>query len=456
MKKEQSFINISDKTLASRLGYGVNFDVVRKQVQYQNQNIVFYFLSSLVSQDAVNDILENIHKKDLICNGSVDFEQDINVVESQVQAGMLAILNYPGHKYLVVDVRSYPDRSSQEPESEKSVKGSHDGFTEHMLTNTALIRRRIKSRNFRVELLQIGELSKTYVNVYYIENRVNKQVYQEVMQKLKNIDIDSLTMTDRALAEILFQQTFNVFPVVRFTERPDIAAIHILKGYLVLMIDTSPGAIIVPTTFFELCQQPMEYHFSPIISSFGRLLRYFSIFIAMFLVPLWFLVASDPSIDSNFLILNESLSRQELFIQILVVELFLSFIRLASFNTPGLLSTSMSLAATIILSEVAASIGLVQGEVVFYCALSSLAAFGIPSFEVSRAVTLWNFLFVLAIGFFNKIGFIVMSFILFLTLVSIQNYGSAYLYPFLPFSLQDFLKTIFRVSSDSKYTTKVK
>ena len=176
----------------------------------------------------------------------------------------------------------------------------------------------------------------------------------------------------------------------------------------------------------------------------------------MFLVPLWFLVASDPSIDSNFLILNESLSRQELFIQILVVELFLSFIRLASFNTPGLLSTSMSLAATIILSEVAASIGLVQGEVVFYCALSSLAAFGIPSFEVSRAVTLWNFLFVLAIGFFNKIGFIVMSFILFLTLVSIQNYGSAYLYPFLPFSLQDFLKTIFRVSSDSKYTTKVK
>lgn len=456
MKTENPFLNISDKTLATRLGYQINFDVVRKQLDYQGKPIVLYFLSSLVSQESINVILENIYQKDLICNGSVDFVDDINLVEAQINAGMLAILNYPQHKYLVVDTRSYPNRSASEPESEKSLKGSHDGFTEHMLTNTALIRRRIKSRSFRCELLQIGELSKTYVNVYYVENRVNKRLYKEVMDKLKKLDIDSLVMSDRALAELLFKQTFNVFPVVRFSERPDIAAIHILKGYLVIIIDTSPGAIIVPTTFFELCQQPMEYHFSPIISSFGRLLRYFSILIALLLVPLWFLAASDPTFTSRLLILKEGMSREDLFLQILIVELFLSFIRLASFNTPGLLSTSMSLAATIILSEVAASIGLVSGEVVFYCALSSLAAFGIPSFEVSRAVTLWNFLFILAIGFFNKIGFIVMAFILFLTLVSVRNFGSAYLYPFLPFSFQDFLKTIFRASSDSKYTTKVK
>ena len=140
----------------------------------------------------------------------------------------------------------------------------------------------------------------------------------------------------------------------------------------------------------------------------------------------------------------------------MIVQLFLSFIRLASFNTPGLLSTSMSLAATIILSEVAATIGLVRGEVVFYCALSSLSVYGIPSFEVSRAVTLWNFLFIVAIGLFNKIGFIVASFVLFITLISINNFGSAYLYPFLPFNFKDFLKTIVRVSADSKYATKVK
>ena len=156
-----------------------------------------------------------------------------------------------------------------------------------------------------------------------------------------------------------------------------------------------------------------------------------------------------PSFSSKLLVLNEQVSRNELFIQILIVQLFLSFIRLASFNTPGLLSTSMSLAATIILSEVAATIGLVRGEVVFYCALSSLSVYGIPSFEVSRAVTLWNFLF-------NKIGFIVASFVLFITLISINNFGSAYLYPFLPFNFKDFLKTIVRVSADSKYATKVK
>ena len=161
-----------------------------------------------------------------------------------------------------------------------------------------------------------------------------------------------------------------------------------------------------------------------------------------------------PSFSSKLLVLNEQVSRNELFIQILIVRLFLSFIRLASFNTPGLLSTSMSLAATIILSEVAATIGLVRGEVVFYCALSSLSVYGVPSFEVSRAVTLWNFLFIVAIGLFNKIGFIVASFVLFITLIN--NFGSAYLYPFLPFNFKDFLKTIVRVSADSKYATKVK
>ena len=294
MKENIKFTNLVDKTLSTRLGYGVNFDVVRKQVQYKDNQLVFYFLSSLVSQDSLNKILENLYQDNLICNGSVDFEDDINKVETQINAGMLTILNYPSHKYIVVDIRQYPNRSFNEPESEKSIKGSHDGFTEHMLTNTALIRRRIKSRNFRCELMQIGEYSKTYLNLYYLENRVNKKIYKQIISKINSLDIDSITMTDKALSELLFNQKFNVFPVVRFTERPDVAAVHILKGYLVIMVDTSPGAIIVPTTFFELCQQPMEYHFSPIISSFGRLLRYFSILIALFLVPIWFLLVSDP------------------------------------------------------------------------------------------------------------------------------------------------------------------
>lgn len=294
MNLSTDFINMSDKTLALRLGYGINFDVVRKQIKVNNRTLVFYYLSTLTDATSINEILENIFIDDFICNGSVSFSEDINQIETCINAGMLAILNYKDHKYIVVDIRNYPNRSPSEPENEKSIKGSHDGFSEHMITNTALIRRRIKSRDFRCELMQIGELSKTYVNLYYMGNRINKRLYHEVKEKLKKIDIDSLVMTDHALAEILFKQTFNVFPVVRFTERPDVAAIHILKGYLIIMIDTSPGAIIVPTNFFELLQQPMEYHFSPIISSFGRLLRYFSILIGLFLVPIWFVSASDP------------------------------------------------------------------------------------------------------------------------------------------------------------------
>lgn len=450
------YVNIADKTLASRLGYTINFDVVRKQINIHHKKIVLYYLSSLVDNELVNDVIKSIYEEDYVCNGSIDNADDIHLVESQVNAGMMAVLFCEDSKYKIVEVRNYPTRGTTEPESEKSLKGSHDGFTEHMLINTALIRRRIKTRDFRCELLTIGEISKTYVNLYYIENRVNKQVYKEVKGILANLQIDSLVMADRALAELLFRQKLNVFPVVRFTERPDIAAIHILQGYLVIMVDNSPSSIIVPTTFFELNQQPMEYHFSPLISSATRLLRHFCILIALFLVPVWFLVALNPDVSLPFLVFKGEVSRNQLFLQVLTVQLFLSLIRLAGMNTPGILATSMSLTATIILSEVATEIGIISGEVVFYCALSSIANFGIPSFEVNRALTLWNFILILAIGFFYKIGFVLALFFLFLSFIKINNFHTAYLYPFLPFNLKDFCLSFVRLSSDSKYTTKVK
>lgn len=450
------FISLADKTLATRLGYKINFDVVRRTININSKKIIIYYLSSLVSNDLVNDILESIYRDNFICNGSIDIENDINIVELKINSGMMAILYFDEDKYKVIDIRNYPNRSSVEPESEKSLKGSHDGFTEHMLINTALIRRRIKTRDFRCELLNIGELSKTYVNLYYIENRVNKKVYQEIKNLLNNLKIDSLVMADRALAELLFKQTFNVFPVVRFSERPDIVAISILQGYLVIMVDNSPSAIIVPTTFFELNQQPMEYHFSPIISSATRLLRYFCILISLFLIPLWLLVAMNKDLTIPFLIYSQNASNVSLFIQILIVQIFLSLIRLASFNTPGILATSMSLAATIILSEVGANIGIVSPEIVFYCCLSSIANFSIPSFEVSRALTIWNFIIIIAVGLFYKIGFIVSVFLLFLSLVCVRNFHSAYLYPFIPFNLKDLINSLIRLSNDSKYTTKVK
>ena len=116
----------------------------------------------------------------------------------------------------------------------------------------------------------------------------------------------------------------------------------------------------------------------------------------------------------------------------------------------------MSLAATIILSEVGANIGIVSPEIVFYCCLSSIANFSIPSFEVSRALTIWNFIIIIAVGLFYKIGFIVSVFLLFLSLVCVRNFHSAYLYPFIPFNLKDLINSLIRLSNDSKYTTKVK
>lgn len=164
----------------------------------------------------------------------------------------VAILLIKGKDYaLAIESRSYHGRSLTEPDSEKTIRGSKDGFNESINDNISLIRRRIRSSDFKIELYSIGKKSKTDVAMVYLNNVADEKIIREIKSKLKRIDVESLVMTDRALEEELFGQKFNPFPLARYTQRPDIASINLLKGKIILIVDTSPSVIIVPISLFD-------------------------------------------------------------------------------------------------------------------------------------------------------------------------------------------------------------
>ena len=180
-------------------------------------------------------------------------ESELDAAADQVLAGPVAFLIDGVSHVVVVDVRKYPDRSPSEPSLERVLRGPKDGFVETLVFNTILVRRRIRDANLRIEAMQVGRRSKSDVVMMYIKDIADDGLVNLLRKRIKAIDGDAMTMSEKALQEwVIKKPWWNPFPNGKFTERPDVAAEHLTEGHVLVMIDTSPNALIVPVTLFSL------------------------------------------------------------------------------------------------------------------------------------------------------------------------------------------------------------
>src|SRR5699024_6712214 len=264
------------------------YDVEFRELKVLKRDIQIYYVNGLVDDMTVVHIIRQLIEtnddeieedkvydivKNRIVNQQVTPENKIDKVTDELLSGLIVIFVDGERNAFIVDVRHYPGRQPEEPDTERVIRGSRDGFTENIVENTALTRRRVKDKRLRNELVKVGKRSKTEVSISYIDTIVNEKTVQAVKDKLKQIDIDGLIMADKALTEFFVEQKWNTFPLVRFTERPDVAGHHLLSGFLILMVDTSPNVIIVPTTFFDHLEHAEEFRQVPIIGTMTRWIR---------------------------------------------------------------------------------------------------------------------------------------------------------------------------------------
>ena len=338
----------------------------------------------------------------------------------------------------LIDCKEYPGRSVQEPPDGKVLRGAHDGFIEAVVPNMALLRRRIRDPHLTMEGLKVGERTHTDVVLCYLDDKVDRELLAEVREKLSAIQARSLCMSQESVAEAIRpKQWYNPFPKVRYTERPDTAAASVMEGSIVVMVDTSPSVMILPTTFFDFTQEANEFYFPPLVGSYLRLLRIIVFLISLFITPAWYLMVSEPGRLPEWL---EFLSSPEpaslsLLWQLLVVEFLIDVLKLASLNTPDSLSNSFSMLGALILGDFAVQAGWLGPEVLVYMAFVSVAGFAQPSYELGYAFKLLRLALLLVTAAFDVWGFVLGTVgILVLLATTKPMVGKGYLYTLIPFN----------------------
>ena len=242
------------------------------------------------------------------------------------------------------------------------------------------------------------------------------------------------------------EETGNLFPLVRYSERPDLVASHLIKRHIAIIVDTSASVITTPTTLFEHTKHVEEYRQVPSSGTLIRLIRYTAILLSIFLVPIWMITVENTDFSSFLLLKPTASSPLSLFAQILIVELTIELLRIATVHTPNHLSSAMGLIATLILGQMAVDIGVFQAEVLLYCSLSSIGGFATPSYELSLANKIVKLLLIVLVGLLGSTGFIIGFGFLIIFLSSIKIYKTPYFYPLIPFNLRELSRILFRPS----------
>ena len=463
-------IDETQKILEDKLGFGKSFDVGQREIVVMERRIQLYYITGLVDSELVvdlmtqllllnslphpnDDVFQTIHNR--LVHQQVTVTDKVNDICTSVLSGLVAIIVDKETQAFVVDVRSYPGRGPSEPETEKTVRGSRDGYTENIIVNTALTRRRIRTGKLRNIILKVGDQSKTDVVLMYIEGIADQGMVDDVKHRIEQVKVDGLTMTDKELEEFITGQVYNPYPLVRYTERPDVVAAHLYQGMIAIIVDTSPSVMIGPVTLFDHLTSVEEYRQTPAVGTFLRLIRYAGIIVSVFLMPTWLLFVLHPEYLPDFLnfIGPQEEGNIPIVLQVISGEIGMEFLRLASIHTPTAISSALGIVSAILIGQVAVDVGLFGPEILFYVAIGALGAFVTPSYELGLANKMFKLFIIVGtalLGLWGYIGTIVIGFIF---LATMKSFGKPYLYPLIPFNFKALLKSVIRYPIPYRYNT---
>lgn len=440
-----------------------SFDLVKRDLIIADRKAALFFIDGLLKDDITEKILEFFYKnvktenfksalyfaQSSVPYVEVEVTSDLKKICTDVLSGISALITEGFTEVILLDTRTYPQRSTSEPDNDKVLRGSRDGFVETLINNTALIRRRIRDTNLTVKAYSVGTQSHTDVAVIYMENKVDKKLLANLDKRLKAIDVPSLTMNQQSLVEALYKNLwYNPFPKVKHTERPDTTASAILDGNIVILVDNAPSALLLPTSIFDVLEEADDYYFPPVTGTYLKLARYFITIVTVLITPLWLLALQNSDYCPElfrFVLLDEP-QNIPVFWQLILMEVGIDGLRLAALNTPNSLTTPLSIIGAIALSEFAVESGWVSMEAILYMALVTVANFTQPNFELGYSFKFCRVLLLVLTYIFNVWGFII-AFIINLVLLCTNRTLSSksYLYPLVPFNGKEFLRKILRI-----------
>ncbi len=439
-----------------------NFDVVYHSLEIGGRQACLYFVDGFTKDEVLlrlmqtfvtvkpQDMPENAHdfSKKYVSYGETGLETEDSPIVIQILSGLSCLFVDGYDQCITIDCRTYPARGVAEPDKDKVLRGSRDGFVETLIFNTALIRRRIRDVAFTVEIMETGESSHTDIAICYMKGRVDEELLKKIQTRIRTLKVDALTMNQESLAECLFpHKWFNPFPKFRFSERPDTAAASILEGSIVILVDNSPACMILPSSVFDIIEEADDYYFPPITGTYLRLSRMTVSLLTLLLTPVWLLFMQNPAWIPDwlaFIRLSDEIYVPIIY-QLLILEFAIDGLRLAAVNTPSMLTTPLSVIAGIVLGEYSVQSGWFNSETMLYMAFVTIANYSQASFELGYALKFMRVILLLLTSLFNLWGFL--AGLLFTVCAIVFNKtiaGKSYIYPLIPFSWSECKKRFLR------------
>ena len=440
-----------------------SFDILRKDLKIGDGRVALFFVDGFTKDTVMQKLMMHFVSLKTVSGSAreymtqnlpyieTDVTADLDVAITAVLSGNTVMLGSSfGAEAIIIDSRTYPARETQEPEGDRVMRGSRDGFVETLIFNTALIRRRIRNPALTMQYFSVGSDSRTDIVLCYMNDRADKQYVERLANKLSAIKTDSLTIGHESLKECLIKtRWYNPFPKIRTTERPDVAAAQLLEGSVLIVIDNSPEVMVLPSSIFDFMQESNDFYFPPLTGTYIRIVRYIVFFLTFIITPAWYLMTIYPQLVPPFLefAMPEEAGKLPIFVQLLLVEFIIDALRLASLNTPNMLNNSLSVVGGLILGDFAVSIGWLIPEVILYMAFVAIANFTQRSYELGYAIKFLRIFLLVMTAVFKFWGFcagIVITAILLVT-NSTVNGKRSYLYPLIPFDGRALLSLVARV-----------
>lgn len=448
--------------MKERMAPDTSFDVVYRVIEVGGRQACIYFIDGFCKDELMMKILQyfiDLKAEEMPQNAyemakkatpyvEVDLKDKWEDILYNILSGVFALFIDGYDRCILIDSRTYPARGVEEPDKDKTLRGSKDGFVETVVFNTALIRRRIRSTQLRMEMLNAGKSSRTDIVLCYMDNRVDHAFLDKVKKKIEAIKVDALTMNQESLAECLYQNKwYNPFPKFKFTERPDVAAAQVLEGDIVILVDNSPSAMIIPTSIFDIVEEADDYYFPPITGTYLRLSRFIISLMTYFVPPLFLLLMQNPQwIPEGYqFIMVKEVTNIPLLWQFLLLELAIDGLRLAAVNTPNMLSTPLSVMAALVLGEFSVNSGWFNSEVMLYMAFVAIASYTQQNYELSYAIKFMRIINLILTQIFGLYGFI--GAVVFFAIAIVSNRtvsGKSYVYPLIPFNPKQLMRRLVR------------
>ncbi|MEE0772155.1 MAG: spore germination protein [Anaerovoracaceae bacterium] len=457
------------KEIRDRVPVGESFDLLERRLNIGGRQATMFFADALTDAGMMQRVLfslfslkkqqmEGVDTAEVFIERNLAFLDtlvicDVDQAVKFLYSGLVPLMISGLDSVIIIDCRSYPSRGVEEPSKEKSLRGAKDGFVESMMTNIALIRRRIRDNNLIFKIYSVGDITKSDVSMAYMKTKADEDMVRKLDDILGSIKTKGLTVTEQTLVEEMTgkrMSRFNPFPKVRYTQRPDIIAAHLEEGKIAVIVDNSPTVILLPAGIFDFVQDVDDYYFTILTGNYFRLLRILNILIILFLTPVYLLFAEGdiPVHDAIRFFITEEEFAVSIFWQLILLEIAIDGLKLASLNTPESLGMSLSVIGALILGEFSVSSGWFVPQTILCMAVVALASFTQPSIELGYAIKFVRILMLIGAHFFGWPG-VAAAFVLSVAVMAATKtiVGTSYLSPMVPWDGEKLKKLIFRTKN---------